>query len=173
MEKTSFDYSMNNIPLPTRKAYLKKLIEKTESVIRRMRWKAFFFEKSTNEDAHTTNTSKNFPFKSKKCPPQINELANFEADLVNIIKNIRFRKMRNEFHGKLRNDINKINKSTKAFIPADKTTNFYELDKNSYNRLLTENVTSSYKKVKDNIALAINNEALRIATDLDIQDSRT
>ena len=40
----------------------------------------------------------------------------------------------------------------------------------SYNRLLTENVTSSYKKVKDNIALAINNEALRIATDLDIQD---
>ena len=43
---------LKNIPLPTKDAYLKSLIHKLESFIKRIRWKAFFFEnknKGTNE----------------------------------------------------------------------------------------------------------------------------
>ena len=52
MEQTRFKYSMKNIPIPPRNSYLKKLIEKTESVIKRMRWKAFFFEKNDNKQSN-------------------------------------------------------------------------------------------------------------------------
>ena len=63
MKQTRFKYSMKNIPIPSRNSYLKKLIEKTESVIKRMRWKAFFFENSdSNEDDGSTNNK--FGFKS-------------------------------------------------------------------------------------------------------------
>ena len=34
---------MRNIPIPTNKEYTKRLIEKTEDVLLRMRWKALFF----------------------------------------------------------------------------------------------------------------------------------
>ena len=43
MERVNFQYSMRNIPIPTNKEYTKRLIEKTEDVLRRMRWKALFF----------------------------------------------------------------------------------------------------------------------------------
>ena len=32
------------------------------------------------------------------------------------------------------------------YIPADKSTNFYKMEKDSYNALLKKNVTSDYKK---------------------------
>ena len=43
MDRVRFDYSMKNIPIPKPQAYMTKLIEKTEDLIRRMRWKAHFF----------------------------------------------------------------------------------------------------------------------------------
>jgi len=92
MEKTRFNYSMKNIPIPPRNSYLKKLIEKTESVIKRMRWKAFFFEQNkdknntdhNNDDGSIDNN--NFGFKSRKCPPQNEDLNNFETDVYEMIK---------------------------------------------------------------------------------------
>ena len=36
-------FSWKNIPNPSKKAFTKRLIEMTESVIKRMRWKAVFF----------------------------------------------------------------------------------------------------------------------------------
>ena len=44
---------MKNIPIPSRNTYIKKLIEKTESVIKRILWKAFFFEQ--NKDKNKKN----------------------------------------------------------------------------------------------------------------------
>ena len=38
-----FEYSMKNIRLPSKNAFLQtQIIAKTESLIQRMRWKAFF-----------------------------------------------------------------------------------------------------------------------------------
>ena len=96
MEQIRFSYSMKNIPLPTRNSYLKKLIEKTESVIKRMRWKAFFYERK--EDCNNTSDDKNsLGFKSRKCPPRIEDLECFETDLLNMIKNIEFKKTYSTF----------------------------------------------------------------------------
>ena len=56
----------------------------------------------------------------------------FQTDLLEMVRNIEFRNVKDKFQDKLNEDINRINKSSKAFIPADKTSNFYELNKEQH-----------------------------------------
>ena len=117
MDEVWFDYSSKNIPTPPRNSYLKSLIEKVECVIKRVRWKAFFFDRNEQDNKDAVNND-NFAFKSRTFLPN-NELDKFEADLLDIVHNIKFRNVNNKFQNKLNEDISKIKKSTKAFIPAD------------------------------------------------------
>ncbi|XP_015755266.1 PREDICTED: uncharacterized protein LOC107334820 [Acropora digitifera] len=87
-----------------------------------------------------------------------------------MIKNIEFRHIRDDFQDQLQEDIKKINDSTKAFIPADKTANYYQIDKATHNRLLADNITTTCKKANDNTIININNEAKNIAANLNIDD---
>ena len=48
MERINFDYSLKNIPIPSNQSYLKTMIEKVEAFIKRIRWKAYFFELNNN-----------------------------------------------------------------------------------------------------------------------------
>ena len=72
--------------------------------------------KPSNEDNEGMNNN-NFGFKSRKCPPQNEDLNDFEADVYNMIKNIEFRNVRDDFQDQLQEDIKKINISTKPFTP--------------------------------------------------------
>ena len=74
---------------------------------------------------------------------QNSELDKFEADLLDMVHNIKFRNVNNKFQNKLNEDISKIKKSTKAFIPADKTSHFYKLDKMQHDKLPTESITTT------------------------------
>ena len=47
--------------------YLKKMIFKLESFVKRIRWKAFFYEKSDNTPETIVD---NFGFKSVRAPPK-------------------------------------------------------------------------------------------------------
>ena len=51
------------------------------------------------------------------------------ADLRSVMKNIKFRKVNNEFQAKLSKGIKKIKNSKKVFINADKSRNTYEMTK--------------------------------------------
>ena len=174
MEQVRFNYSMKNIPIPPKDTYLKRLIEKVESVIKRMRWKAFFFDQNTDVADCTDETDNaatdKFGFKSRKCPPQNEEMIKFEADLLHMVKNIQFRNVNDQFQNKLNEDTNNINKSTKPLIPADKTTNFYKLDKTQHDNLLRNNITTTYKKANTSAYTTINLEAQAIAAKLKIED---
>ena len=72
--------------------YMKSLIEEVESVIKRKRWKAFFFDRNEQDNNDAINND-NFGFKSRKCPPKNSELGKFEADLLDMVHNIKFRKV--------------------------------------------------------------------------------
>ena len=137
--------------------------------MKRMRWKAFFFDRNDQDNKEATNNN-NFGFKSRKCPPQNSELDKFEADLLNMVHNIKFRNVNNKFQNKLNEDISKIKKSTKAFIPADKTSNFYKLDKTQHHKLLRDSITTTYKKASTDAANIIDSEAKSIAQELNIDD---
>ena len=172
--QVSFSYSMKNIPIPPASTYKKRLIEKVESVIKRMRWKAFFFLKAVDDEEKepAKNKSKEnmFGFKSRKCPPQIEELKSFEDDMLQMTENVRSRKVTDQFQTTLSKDIKKIKNATKMLIPADKTRNFYEIDHALYEKLLRQNITKNYQTTSAATVNKINAEAQAIAAELEIDD---
>ena len=133
MEKFNFNCSTKNIPIPTNKEYLKRLIDMTEKLINRMRWRAYhFLNPSTAPDHRET-----YGFNSKKTPPQVPELNEFEAKMTNLIQNIESKASRpSEFQKKLSEHVESVNKDNNLYVPADKTTNFYKMNANDYKTLL-------------------------------------
>ena len=112
MRQFRFEYSLKNIPIPSRDNYLRNLIEKVESVLKRMRWKAHFFLKGEKNQENT----KYFGLSSNKTPSTILELKPFEEDVLKLLENIKFRDTKNHFQENLANDLKKINSSDKIFL---------------------------------------------------------
>ena len=142
MEKLSFDYSLKNIRLPDKRSYQLNLIEKIESVLKRMRWKAHFFLSKENQQPETMKT---YGFKSRNHPPQITLLEEFEKDLYGIVTSIKYRNINSNFQEKLKSDISKIRSSANMFIFADKTNNIYEMKPQDHEKLIMENITKTYR----------------------------
>jgi hypothetical protein len=120
---------------------LKCLVDKTESFLRRVRWKAYHYLKPSQSPVYET-----FGFRTTKSPPPIKELDEFEGKIFNLIQNVKFRKYHNEFQNNLERDLTNIRTDDKLMVAADKTTNFYRLDTPSYNKLLDTAITKAYKK---------------------------
>lgn len=165
MEKFNINYSNKNIPIPTKRQYTLSLISKIEKIIKRMRWKVLEFQGKLDDSGKET-----YGFKSLKCPPPANELKNFENELLCMVKNIKFKNVNNDFQRILKEDIDEIKSSDKIFVAADKSRHIYKMDKQQYTKLLTENVTKTYKKSNNNKINNINLTAKRITAKLSIDD---
>ena len=94
--------------------------------------------------------------KSTKCRLQLRELIPFEDDLIDLVKNIQFRKVRNDFQMKLHEDLRKVRSSKKTLTFADKTSNIYRLEKEEYRHLLQNAVTTTCKKSNKETERGIN-----------------
>ena len=161
---TSYGYSMKNIPVTTKRKFLTALIEKIESLIRRMRWKAHFFENPGNKVNKET-----YGFKSEYAPPKNERITPFEDDLYALINDIQFRKVTDDFQNMINRDAGDIKKLDKLLVPADKSSNLYSLSREQYDKLLRENVTKTYKKADGGTMKRINKEAKEIAEELKIE----
>ena len=166
MERFNYMHSLKNIPTPTNAMYSKQLIAKTEEFIQRLRWKAFFFLNPNDDHAPKTT----YGFKTTKTAPHAKELHDFESDLYEMINNVQFTDYRSRFQRRLINDVKNINKSDKIYLMADKTRNIYEVSEDRYNKLLFDNVTSSYQKTTQATIGEINTEARTITSELGIDD---
>ena len=140
------------------------MMEKVESFITRLRWKAHFFDKNK----HSVNNI-NFGFKSNFTPLQHELLSPFESDLYDMIRSINFKPVRNDFQKKLTGDINNIKSSKHLLIFADKTTNLYEMTPEQYKTILTNNVTKTYRKAERSTRLNIDREAKTISKTLQLE----
>ena len=78
------------------------LISKIEKVIMRMRWKVLEFLGKLDSNS---NKNKTCGFKSLKCSPAVEEMAQFENDLLLLINNVEFNKIHNNFQERLRQNI--------------------------------------------------------------------
>ena len=76
----------------------------------------------------------------------MNELAEFESDLLTMVHNIEFRPVRNKFLSELKDDVKVINNTKEVLVNVDKSTKTYKMNKNVNNKYLTENITQTYKK---------------------------
>ena len=117
--------------------------------ITRMRWKAICNNKANY------NSRERYGLKALKRPKQVKELVPFENDLIDMLKVIKFRKVKNQFLTKLKNNIKTGKQSKKTLTFADKTSNMYRLSKEQH-ELLTNAVTSNYKKANNSIKKKIN-----------------
>ena len=168
MEKINLGYSIKNIPIPSERTYLLQLVEKIEAVIKRMRYKAMYFKKAEKNEDRTI--PERYGLKTESCPPQIPELIPFEEELIHLIKEIKFRKVRNNFQKKLSNDIKMISSSLKTVTPADKTSNMYRLETKDYEKLLNDSITTTYKKANRKLESNINKAGKKFAKDADVVD---
>ena len=114
---------------------------KTENFLKRMCWKALeFLGKLKGSE------KENFVFKTVKCPSSVKELVPFENDMMEMIKNLEFKRVHNEFQSILNNDIREIHRSNNLFISADKSRNIYRINKTRYEQLMHDNLIKTYKK---------------------------
>ena len=169
MVKFNLGYSLKNIPYPPIRNFIKDLTSRTIDFVRRLRWKAFFFERDSNQDqAERVET---FGFKSKNSPPK-NELLNaFEEDLFSMIRKVKYRKGGNDnLQQKMKKDVEEIRHTNCVLVKADKSRNIYKVPKEKYKKLLKEQVTKTYRTDKLETVNAINEEAYDITRELKIED---
>ena len=164
-EKTDFEYSLKNIAEPSKKQYLLALIDQTRKFVFRVRWKAFHILNPSRRDAKET-----FGFNTQKPAPKLKELELFESNMIDLIKNIEFHKKTNRLQEKLKEDRRKINRSTKVFIPADKTNNYYGMEVGQYKELLKRNIEKEFKRGPDDLIDSFDREDKEVAEELDIAD---
>lgn len=165
-DSLNFGYSTKNIPIGKPVNFIKRSIEMTEHLIKRMRWKAFFYLNPNIK----TDTKETFGFKSKKPAPQIKELEQFEKSMLTLTQNLEFRPYNNDFLSKLKTDIDKVKNEDKVLVKADKTTNYYKLEPNNYTDLLHRNITKNYSKASTQIPKRITATDKKIAKQLGLDD---
>ena len=166
--KFHFNYSQKNIPVPNRDSYIKLLIAKTGDFIERLRWKAFFF---LNPEASKADIPNTFGFNTSRNAPLCKDISAFENALFDLVTNVKFRnKPKDDFQKDLQKKVSDIKKSDKVFVLADKTTNIYKVEPDSYNRLLSNNITKDYKKSSRDDVDDVNKEAKVITEKLKIDD---
>ena len=61
MERVNLGYSVKNIPTPSERTYKKQLVESIEAVIKRMRWKAIFFDPERDATEETLEIATGTP----------------------------------------------------------------------------------------------------------------
>ena len=126
-------------------------MQKVKMVITRMRYKSIHFNNNNSKDNNKEQNTEWYGLKSPYIPRQVKELIPFENDLVELIRNIKFRKIRNTFQEKLKEDVKLIKDSFKTMTFADKISNMYRLIKEQYDKLIMNSITSTYKKANSNI----------------------
>ena len=92
--------------------------------------------------------------------------------MTRLIQNIQFNDTKSSFQRKLICDIkNKIKKPNTLLIPADKTTNhFYTMTSSSYDKMVKENVTKTYKNSNDKLVGELDSKSTKIAEPLKLDD---
>ena len=166
LEQVRFGYSTKNIGIPGKQEYLLRLTHSVSHFVNRLRWRVFFFL-NPNEGGEGKET---FGFKSLKPAPPIEGLKELESKLIDLIRSVETKKVKNNFQDKLRRDAEKVRSENKMYVSADKTTNFYKLDKDTYNDLLKKNVTNDYKKTDMHTVDKSNQKQKEMVIKLDLED---
>ena len=165
-EEFKLKHSLKNIPIANRNEIKMMLVEKVSHLIRRMRLKAHFFLEGPTEGS----TEPTYGFKSKFLPKTNKHLAPFENDLIDMAANIEFRQVSNKFQNELREDVKRIKRTKNVIVASDKTSNFYQMTREQYSKLVKDNVTAKYKKADENEVNEINKEAKEVTKELRIHN---
>ena len=165
MDRFNFSYSMKAIPMPSKSEYQRTLVGKVESCTRRMRWKLWH-----TRNPGRTAKKETFGFSTPETPPAMEEMRQFETEFFEIVNKIEYRPYSNSFQQKLKTDLERIKKTDRIIVSADKTSNKYLLNCDEYRKLMQEKVTAEYTKDRGDILKNIDEEAAKIMKEFEISD---
>ena len=92
-----------------------------------------------------------YGLKTLNCPPKIKEMVLFEWDLWDLVNKRKFQKVSN-----FQNQLKASKKLKKLFVFTDKTSDIYQTERDEYNKLTTDTITSTYKKIPDKMSNKVN-----------------
>ena len=142
-----------------------KLTNACNTFVLRLRWAAaFFLGVYTKKEPKET-----YGFKTSNQPPLIPQLTGFEDRLQQIVENVKFRPGTNKTQKKMREDLNKMKNSNKIYVAADKTSNWYTLEKQENDDLKKRNITTDYKKTSKRETKKVTRDDKKIATGLVVE----
>ena len=169
MEKITFNASLKNVPKPSRFVYEKKLISQGEIFLKKMRWKLLAFK----QPELFANQYETHGFGTRNSPPGSKELEPFEQDFIDLISDLSYRPVRNEFQKELKRQVNDIKASGKILVSADKTRNQYRVPVEDYKEKVTDALKTVYEKQRTRQKVEeVNEEAYNIAKTFPVgQDS--
>ena len=98
-EKLILNYSSKNIHISKKTEYKLKLIEQIRKFCRKVRLKVHFI--TENEDTYITSVKQNYGFISKWLPKLNNDLKKFEEEMFDLVKVIKFRKIKDKIQEQL------------------------------------------------------------------------
>ena len=165
MEPVNLGHSMKDIPVPKQKVYKQMMINSLEKFIQNLRWKIIFFLNPYNSKKKET-----FGFKTTNVPKPVPELEAFENDMLEMVKKIEYRNVNNKFQNELKKEQKFVQRQSKVFVAADKTTNFYLVEPNEYKNYVDKNVQKEYKKAKNQTVKKINQAHKNIVSNLGLED---
>ena len=132
-----------------------------------MRWKAYFFLntiKCTEKEGR-----EKYGFRTRT-PPHIKVMDKFEAQMIGMVKEIKFWKMLNHIQQKMYEDMRRFKESESIFVKSDKSGNLYEIEKGKYKQMMFKEVVKNYKKTPPDLEKELNSEAKMLAHRLGIVD---
>ena len=94
----------------------------------------------------------------------------FEAEMIGMVKEIKFRKMRNNILQKMCEDMRRIKESDSIFAKSDKSGYLYEIEKGKYKQMMFKEVVKYYRKAPPDLEKELNSEAKMLAHRLGIVD---
>ena len=180
MEKIYFGYSLKNSPIPNTTEYKKILVLQTEKFLKRLRWRVFFalqmqqengFSSSSSEKSEDLcNNKETYGYKSENVAPPIEELRAFEKAVLELISKVQFSDYCSEFQNSMKSDLEKMKNMETVIVASDKTKNFYKMSKESYDKLLLENITNEYEKTTNHIVENNDKRSAELARKICLED---
>ena len=164
MDCLDFNYSLKNIPICDKKAYMVRLFDMTSKFVNRMRWRAKYFNDYRNNTNEPTKESELFDriFPCRYSAPECELLIPFENDLWRLINSVKFKSVKSKFQTTLKNEVRKIIKPNKIIAFADKTANLYQMKPEVYKKLTLNNITKDYEICSKETIERINGEAQKL-----------
>ena len=167
MEELNLGYAEKNIGLHSKDLIKTTLVSRTEDVISRMRWKLFHIRFPTDRERKET-----FGFRTPESAPIMDELVPFEKDLIKLIKNVKFKPAGNTLTNKIRSDLNDVKGCQDILVKGDKSRRIYKVPKQTYEKEMTDKISSNYRKADRDLVNDVNKEAAAIANKLGDLDER-
>ena len=166
MEQVNFGYSTKNIPVPKDDTYLQLLTAKWRKFAHNARKEAFHFLKKTA----STSKKETYGFKSTNPASSVALLKPFEDAFTEVVMNVKFGRKPNVFQQHIKQDVMRINSENRPHIKGDKSSFYYIIEAEQYNKLVDKEIHKEYKIASDKVIENIDNSQKQIVKDLDLSD---